>query len=82
MNKVSPAVSLPFILIFSLITLLLAGCQPAEKTAAAKVSPQCLKQQSKCVVRTPGGDFQILFNVDRVLTETPFEILIEYQGRA
>ncbi|WDD97259.1 hypothetical protein [Thalassomonas actiniarum] len=81
MYKIFPALSPVFILMFSFVFSLLAGCQPADKKSPVNVEPQCLAQQSECVVRTPGGDFRVLFNVDKVLTETPFEVTVEYQGK-
>ncbi|WDE07381.1 hypothetical protein SG34_011115 [Thalassomonas viridans] len=76
----SPVPSLVFTLMFLLVLGALSGCQPAEKKQAVSLEPRCLAQQSECVVRTPAGEFHVLFNVDKVITETPFEITVEYRG--
>ncbi|WDE10025.1 hypothetical protein [Thalassomonas haliotis] len=80
MYKLSPAFSPVLTVMFSLIFALLVGCQPADKKSLPGAEPQCLAQQSECVVHTQYGDFRVLFNVSKVLTETPFEISVEYLG--
>jgi len=80
MYNMSAVISPLHILMFSFSLALLTGCQPAQKNIPLKVEPQCIEQQSNCVVNTPKGDFTVLFNVDRVVTETPFEIQVQYQG--
>ena len=67
-------------LLLVLVTLFICGCSPAPKNDIPHISPQCLASQSECVVSTAIGDFEILFNKEKLLTETPFTIYVNYRG--
>lgn len=69
-----------FCFILFLVLNALFACQPADKKNTVLTDPKCLPGQSQCVINTPQGEFTVLFNVERVLTETPFEITVLYLG--
>lgn len=66
------------------ISILVIGCllacdkqQKTElKTELTPISPKCITTQNTCVVKTDFGDFSLLFNLDPVVTETPFELVL------
>ena len=65
--------------IYTLLTMIivtLMACTPSKKSETFSVDPQCLKNQSKCVVETKFGKVHILFNKNKILTEDPFNIYL------
>lgn len=60
-----------FILIF-----LLSGCLPKNQQSTF-IEPHCLVSQSQCQIKTEIGAFDILFNVDTVITENEFNIIVK-----
>ena len=70
-------------LIFFVILLSCIACQPIKKTEVNPNklnSPECIVDQSNCVISTKVGDFSVMFNVKKVTTEAPFKIFVSYQG--
>ncbi len=63
-----------------LILLLLCGCSPKKKENAF-VKPHCLNSQSQCHVNNALGSFDILFNVNAVVTEQEFTISVKTDSK-
>lgn|GEM_PF-3124889 len=63
-----------FIFIFVIGCLL--ACEKQQKAEIISISPKCITTQNTCVVKTDLGNFSLLFNLDPVLTETPFELVL------
>ena len=70
-------------IIFFVILLSCIACQPVKKASVNPNklnSPECIDDQSNCVISTKVGDFSVLFNVKKVTTEIPFTIFVQYLG--
>lgn len=67
------------------LAILLTACSPQEK-ANTKVddqsrrTAQCIAQQSQCQFDLAGGQVQVLFNVERIVAEQAFNMVLNYQG--
>ena len=56
-----------------------AGCEPNRVIEETKRPFQCIPSQSTCEVDTTFGTLLVKFNVDKVLTERPFNIRVEFK---
>lgn len=56
--------------------LLLSSCSPKNEQNNF-IQPQCLASQSQCNITVSLGNFDILFNVETVLTEQTFNIIVK-----
>ncbi|MFT5759149.1 MAG: hypothetical protein ACI9LM_003903 [Alteromonadaceae bacterium] len=54
------------------------SCNPTAEIKSLYILPHCLDSQSKCVVDNELGQFKLLFNVDKVYGDMPFELSIVY----
>jgi hypothetical protein len=63
-----------------LIVFLLAACGPYEDATNIQLPPQCIEQQSACSVAIATEQLNILFNVESVIAESSFNIILDYQG--
>jgi hypothetical protein len=68
-----------------LLAILLTACSPQDKISTTEGvqnerSAQCIAQQSQCQLDLAGGQVQVLFTVDRIVAEQPFNIVLNYQG--
>ena len=61
------------------ISILVLGCDKNEVLEKPLMQPKCLPSQSQCQISTAFGNFNILFNQEEIITETPFEIHISSQ---
>lgn len=52
------------------------GCGQNEKLKTSLIKPKCLTSQSACIIESTYGDFSILFNVDSIITENEFDIVL------
>ncbi|NQZ79583.1 MAG: hypothetical protein HRT52_01075 [Colwellia sp.] len=59
---------------------LLIACNPKPEIKSSTIKPQCLASQSKCVVTNELGQFNLLFNVEEIHGELPFELSITYDS--
>jgi len=66
-----------FIIFFSLIFI---GCNPSQKVKSEYNEPHCLTSQSQCVINNEIGQFSVLFNVDKIHGDLPFELSIAYKS--
>ncbi|NQZ89784.1 MAG: hypothetical protein HRT54_19610 [Colwellia sp.] len=55
------------------------GCSQDKNEPEAMIPFQCLSDQSRCEVITEFGTVLVKFNVEKVLTELPFSILVEFK---
>jgi hypothetical protein len=81
--NISKKLAQGILLIWSAI--LLTACSPQDKVnLAAGVksvrTAQCIAQQSQCQFDLAGGQVQVLFNVDRIVAEQAFNMVLNYQG--
>jgi hypothetical protein len=65
--------------------ILLTACSPQDKVNPAVGfqsvrNAQCIAQQSQCQFDLAGGQVQVLFNVDRIVAEQAFNMVLNYQG--
>jgi hypothetical protein len=60
-----------------LMFMLLWGCGKDKSQPKATIPFQCINSQSSCAVATAFGTVLVTFNVDKVLTELPFSLLVE-----
>lgn len=67
-------------LLMSLLIFCL-GCEQNEDLHKNIIEPKCINNQSICEKSVMSGDFSILFNVEPVITETPFDISFVYNGK-
>jgi hypothetical protein len=63
-----------------IVLLLLVGCEPKTALTIPQKEPTCLSSQDRCVIKTGKGNFQVLFNVEQVITESEFQISVLYSG--
>jgi hypothetical protein len=63
---------------FLLVVLFMAlvGCIPQTDESNDSVKPHCIRSQSSCEINTSIGNLKVMFNVDKVPTETPFKVSI------
>jgi len=66
--------------IFILVSLflLLMSCNPKQELESIYIAPHCLASQSQCMVTNDIGQFNVLFNVDKVHGDMPFELTLTY----
>jgi hypothetical protein len=64
-------------LLFSLLVVLMS-CSAEQEIESLYIAPRCVDSQSKCVVNNDIGQFKVLFNVDKVHGDIPFELSIVY----
>jgi hypothetical protein len=81
--NISKKLAQGILLIWSAI--ILTACSPQDKVnLAAGVksvrTAQCIAQQSQCQFDLAGGQVQVLFNVDRIVAEQAFNMVLNYQG--
>jgi len=73
------------IIFFVLVLLSVFSCKPPV-IAGSKINqtivPQCLPSQSQCLVETSLGTFNVNFSINpdhnKVITEVPFHIVVEF----
>lgn len=75
----------PTLLFTTLLTLWLIACSPQQKSKAmfddkASRTLQCIAQQSRCQFDLASGQVQILFDVDKILAEQSFTMVLNYKG--
>ncbi|MEW6992280.1 hypothetical protein AADZ91_16545 [Colwelliaceae bacterium 6441] len=61
---------------FLIAVIMFSGCTPQPESTIF-VEPHCLPSQSQCKITNSFGSFDILFNVDTVITEQMFDIIIK-----
>jgi len=64
----------------NLLVILLSGCDHDTYQQGVNVPFQCLSSQSVCEVDTKLGKVLVNFNSEKVLTELPFKILVEFKN--
>ena len=64
-----------------LLFLFLMGCGPKTASPILHIEPTCLSSQNRCVVKTNDGNFEVLFNIEQVITESEFQITVLYSGK-
>jgi hypothetical protein len=72
-------------ILLTLLAILLTACSPQDKVNPAVGvqsfrTAQCIVQQSQCQFDLAGGQVQVLFNVDRIVAEQAFNMVLNYQG--
>jgi len=72
-------------ILFILLAIQLTACSPQDNampTMGDKKNPtaQCLSQQSQCKFDLVGGQVQVLFDVDKIVAEQSFNMVVHYQG--
>ncbi|TWX73364.1 hypothetical protein [Colwellia sp. C1TZA3] len=72
-------------ILLTLLVILLIACSPqdhANTTVAVQNTrtAQCIAQQSQCQFDLAGGAVQVLFDIDRIVAEQAFNMVVNYQG--
>ena len=62
------------------LVFILQGCGKSESIITHYIEPQCITSQSHCEIATSNGVFNILFNIDPVITENEFDISLKFDG--
>jgi hypothetical protein len=57
------------------------GCDIPNNQKEVNMPFQCINSQSVCEVNTQLGTFLVKFNAEKVLTESPFKILVEFKNK-
>lgn len=52
------------------------GCGESEKVKISMKEPKCISTQTPCLIKSPSGFFSVLFNIEPVVTENPFDIVL------
>jgi hypothetical protein len=79
LEKLAPYI----VLILSILFLNACGPHKSSKVInpdSKARTPQCLAQQNPCQFDLGAGQVQVLFNVDKVIAEQPFTMLVNYHG--
>jgi len=63
-----------------LLSFIILSCNPAPKIKSVNSPPRCLASQSQCVINNELGQFSVLFNVDKIHGDLPFELSIAYKS--
>jgi hypothetical protein len=68
-----------------LLVILIIACNPQDKTITTKGdksvrAAQCIAQQSQCQFELSGGQVQVLFDVDKIIAEQSFNMIVHYHG--
>lgn len=63
--------------IAALLLVSLSACIPDKNQQKTAMPFQCISSQTACEINTEFGTFLIKFNVEQVLTELPFELLVQ-----
>lgn len=71
-----------FLFFYTGVLLLgVTACEKPIPNGVNYISPKCISAQSTCVIEQNLGSFTFLFNVDEIVSETPFNIHIQYEGQ-
>jgi len=62
---------------YLLILACLCACSPQSNNNSIYVKPVCISSQSECIKNTPWGEVSIRFNVDEIVSETSFKVVLE-----
>ncbi|WP_076419110.1 hypothetical protein [Colwellia sp. UCD-KL20] len=62
--------------LFAFFVFCFLGCGQNEKYKNEIIEPKCISTQMPCLINSSIGDFSILFNVEPVFTENPFDIVL------
>jgi len=67
------------------LLILLAACDPHQQNKTISDSSkigtlQCLAQQSQCQFEVANGQVQVLFDVDKIVAEQSFNLVVIYHG--
>ena len=74
------------VIIALLLSVLLFACSPDNQSnlntdiASAKIA-QCIVGQSKCEFALTNAEAKVLFDVENIIAEQPFNMIIKYQGQ-
>ena len=73
------------ILLVALLAIILVACSPQDTNTniAGDITPrttQCIAQQSQCQFDLAGGQVQVLFDVEKIVAEQSFNMVLNYQG--
>jgi hypothetical protein len=60
-----------------LFFLFIVGCERTEKKTISSIQPHCLASQSLCKISNSFGEILVLFDVEKVITEQAFNIIIK-----
>jgi len=64
--------------IFVFLAVFLLSCEKNTNLLQVKQEPQCIKQQSHCVINTEAGDITLGFDVEYLLAEQPFNLIVSF----
>lgn len=75
-----------FTLITIFLSLVLIACSPENKSNlvadnASEKNAQCIVDQSQCEFQLIDAQAQILFDVDKIVAEQSFNMVVKYQGK-
>ena len=72
-------ISVKYLVIY--LVFIISGCGQKQNVVNNYVSPKCISSQSQCEIKTNNARYWILFNVDTVITENPFEITVKSDSK-
>lgn len=56
------------------------ACERQASTVPVNIEPSCIEQQESCTVNVESGKFTLLFDVEKVISENPFNYFLQYSG--
>ena len=74
-----------FALLVAVLTIMLVACSPQDTSTnvVGDITPhtaQCIAEQSQCQFDLAGGQVQVLFDVEKIVAEQSFNMVLNYQG--
>ncbi|XPF95165.1 hypothetical protein ACM9HF_03895 [Colwellia sp. RE-S-Sl-9] len=66
--------TIPFVLVF--LVFCFFGCEQNKKAKIEMRELKCISTQTPCLIKSPSGNFSVLFNIEPVVTENPFDIVL------
>lgn len=72
--------------LFIIFATLVSACEQEKKNASKESNNgvkhyQCMAEQSQCQFVITSGQIDVLFDVEKIVAEQPFNLLVSYQGR-
>lgn len=59
---------------------MLGACEEKSEMQTGLSVPQCISSQQQCSQVTSHGEYHLLFDVDKVITETPFNYYLDIKS--
>ncbi len=63
--------------IYLFVFIIIVGCNPVKNQEIVKVEPHCISQQSLCSIQSDEFELEIMFDINKIVTETPINIFVD-----